>query len=399
MALINCPECQREISDTVKACPHCGYVITGGSEKKETMVSTNPADAGKSRKVWRKVLPGCIIVGIIVICVAAFIAVPAFKSPVKSYLSAIKSESYEEAKTVYNSDIKGKLNKEAEFEEVVNEYIKKIISDYQEETIDFKTADSLLNTIVKSEVMVTESTDAFNEITALNDSRIAYESAVNYENESNYEDAILQYNKVIKEDEHFKNAQEKITSLKQQYKTNVLTYAKALKEKENYFEAINVLTDALSVFPGDPELKEAYNRYETQYINQLRWTQEITVEKAYLYTYGYSIDFYGLTAVVKNNSSEVVKDFEIGLLAYDKDGYPLNIGYNGVLFKGNANACNIQPEETYGSDQYWNLSLGQGADIDTVIGCVERCTYYDDSTWENPYYQYWLDEHKEKPLN
>lgn len=93
------------------------------------------------------------------------------------------------------------------------------------------------------------------------------------------------------------------------------------------------------------------------------------------------------------------KDFEIGLLAYDKDGYPLNIGYNGVLFKGNANACNIQPEETYGSDQYWNLSLGQGADIDTVIGCVERCTYYDDSTWENPYYQYWLDEHKEKPLN
>lgn len=27
MALINCPECQREISDTVKACPHCGYSL------------------------------------------------------------------------------------------------------------------------------------------------------------------------------------------------------------------------------------------------------------------------------------------------------------------------------------------------------------------------------------
>lgn len=105
-------ECQREISDTVKACPHCGYVITGGSEQKETVVSTNPVDGGKNRKVWRKVLQGCIIIGIIVICVAAFIAVPAFKSPVKSYLAAIKSESYEEAKTVYNSDIKGKLNKD-----------------------------------------------------------------------------------------------------------------------------------------------------------------------------------------------------------------------------------------------------------------------------------------------
>ncbi len=27
MALISCPECQREISDRVKACPHCGYPL------------------------------------------------------------------------------------------------------------------------------------------------------------------------------------------------------------------------------------------------------------------------------------------------------------------------------------------------------------------------------------
>lgn len=27
MALINCPECNREISDKVKSCPHCGYPI------------------------------------------------------------------------------------------------------------------------------------------------------------------------------------------------------------------------------------------------------------------------------------------------------------------------------------------------------------------------------------
>lgn len=27
MALINCPECKKEISDRVKACPHCGYPL------------------------------------------------------------------------------------------------------------------------------------------------------------------------------------------------------------------------------------------------------------------------------------------------------------------------------------------------------------------------------------
>lgn len=32
MALINCPECKKEISDSVSACPHCGFVI---NEKKK----------------------------------------------------------------------------------------------------------------------------------------------------------------------------------------------------------------------------------------------------------------------------------------------------------------------------------------------------------------------------
>jgi len=27
MSLINCPECQREISDSAKSCPNCGYII------------------------------------------------------------------------------------------------------------------------------------------------------------------------------------------------------------------------------------------------------------------------------------------------------------------------------------------------------------------------------------
>lgn len=30
MALINCPECNKEISDTVKTCPNCGYKIKKG---------------------------------------------------------------------------------------------------------------------------------------------------------------------------------------------------------------------------------------------------------------------------------------------------------------------------------------------------------------------------------
>ena len=35
MALINCPECNKEISDTVENCPHCGYKIKPKTEFKK----------------------------------------------------------------------------------------------------------------------------------------------------------------------------------------------------------------------------------------------------------------------------------------------------------------------------------------------------------------------------
>jgi hypothetical protein len=27
MSLINCPECEKKVSDTARACPHCGYTL------------------------------------------------------------------------------------------------------------------------------------------------------------------------------------------------------------------------------------------------------------------------------------------------------------------------------------------------------------------------------------
>ena len=35
MALVICPECNKEISDSVKKCPHCGYKLK--KEKKENV--------------------------------------------------------------------------------------------------------------------------------------------------------------------------------------------------------------------------------------------------------------------------------------------------------------------------------------------------------------------------
>lgn len=38
MALINCPECGKEISDTAKKCIHCGYALTKSTKKKKKLI-------------------------------------------------------------------------------------------------------------------------------------------------------------------------------------------------------------------------------------------------------------------------------------------------------------------------------------------------------------------------
>jgi len=57
MALIQCPECNKEISDKVKTCPHCGYPFEENSDKSNNIqqveisaVNISPKDPVKTKK-------------------------------------------------------------------------------------------------------------------------------------------------------------------------------------------------------------------------------------------------------------------------------------------------------------------------------------------------------------
>lgn len=74
MALIKCPECQREISDKVKACPHCGYPLS----LDESTDSLTPATSGANEITTlpptktRKIIP--VIAVVVIIIIAAIVA-------------------------------------------------------------------------------------------------------------------------------------------------------------------------------------------------------------------------------------------------------------------------------------------------------------------------------------
>lgn len=77
MALIVCPECGKEISDKVKACPHCGYpfpeneqVASTPQQVEVTAVNLGPKDPKKKKKV---LLGGAVaVIAIIAVIVIVF---------------------------------------------------------------------------------------------------------------------------------------------------------------------------------------------------------------------------------------------------------------------------------------------------------------------------------------
>ena len=52
MALINCPECGKEISDRVKACPNCGFPLQEETnEVKQVEITNVKIDKKKTKKL------------------------------------------------------------------------------------------------------------------------------------------------------------------------------------------------------------------------------------------------------------------------------------------------------------------------------------------------------------
>ena len=52
MALIECPECAREVSNAAASCPHCGYPLTARSDGKSAQTIEKTAKSIKARQVY-----------------------------------------------------------------------------------------------------------------------------------------------------------------------------------------------------------------------------------------------------------------------------------------------------------------------------------------------------------
>ena len=73
MALIACPECEKQMSDTAESCPDCGYKLT--PEIVESIKKDETEKAEKEKQQQEAINKGCLIGGLIVLGIGILIGI------------------------------------------------------------------------------------------------------------------------------------------------------------------------------------------------------------------------------------------------------------------------------------------------------------------------------------
>lgn len=139
MSLINCPECNKEISDSVKKCPACGYKIKKHKGQKEPRI----LKTSKQKILFKIIL---IIVIIVLLGVGGFFGYTNYIVPLNAYNAAkalVNEQKFDDAIGEFEKlgDFKDSKNKVLETHYEKAEFLLKD-QKYQEAITEFEAAES-----------------------------------------------------------------------------------------------------------------------------------------------------------------------------------------------------------------------------------------------------------------
>ena len=353
----------------------------------------------KEIKNKKRIVIAVIISIMVLVVILCAIVLKHSNSMINKFKSNLENNNISNLHDIYvsteNYNEKKELNKifEKKLNSILDEYIKNI-NDYD------KTLE-LINNYEDSNILTSLIEKTKENLEKIKNSKEEFSKGQDYEENGDIVNAILSYSKVSELDEiNYKEAQKYINKNKENIKNDILLEVDELIYKEDYITAKQKLNDLLLISSDNniqKKLDEIEDKAKEQEIKKYMSEQEIIVESAEKFKEWYSDTISGVKVIVKNNTEKVVKNYVVGILAYDKNGYPLKIEYNNYVSSCKFDGANIQPGQTYGQEKYCNI-IYENEKIESALACVEKAEYYDGSTWENPYYEYWLNQYKEKPL-
>ena len=259
MALINCPECGKEISDQVKNCPNCGYPL-----KKKKNISLPKI------KIRYIVIP---IILIIAVVIGNIIWKNVFNTPLNRAISAYKNDRYENYKEV-KSDMNE--NDRLEFGKYLGQQLDEILNDYLNGKIDYDSANKIIIKVKKygDTIAIDNYNDVVNKIKNLNTSQQAYRAAQEFESSGDSLKAYENYSKVISSDTNYDDAQKKMASLLKDVVDLLKSSASSAASHEAYEQAIEDIKEAQEYSPNDSELENLLKQYTDKQTEKERKEQE-----------------------------------------------------------------------------------------------------------------------------
>lgn len=346
---------------------------------------------------------------ILILLITIFVVINHFTNPVTKFKKSLESNDITTMRKIYSNidDYNDKKNIEKIFAQNLSETLDNYINDklsYEdalnrlEQYDDLKGLKSYADASKKDLESVKKSKDKF---------------LLGKENESNNDilNAIKNYSEVISLDKNnYQIAQDYIKSNSDNFRKSTFNEIDDLISNKDYISANNKLEELKQVFTNDDEIAKKSNeikeKVKEQQIQEYKENQEVTVENTRIYiqhpTYK-ALYPDSIEVIIKNHTSKTIKNYNVSILAYDSNNYPLkvqtqyNFGKANYEFIGMAENVNIISGATGGKNYGWSLDENHG--ISKILALVKDVEYYDGSKWENPYYEYWIEQYKEKPLN
>jgi tetratricopeptide (TPR) repeat protein len=395
-----CPKCGVENPEDSLFCSKCGAKLSVTNEETKTNVFTEIVNKLKTFLNKKNIIIICSAIAII-LAGAVYL-----NNPVSKFKSDIRSNNYVEANQLYRDKIKGNTDKEGTIISFLKDETKKLKESFLNKESNYDETKKQLVTIRNTGLVTAEANDVINFVNDLNNSRLAYKKAEEYMKNNDMVNALKEYKKVIEDDQNYEKAKQQISSNEKEYKEYALKAAEDSANAKDYDKSIQLLREAVSILPNDSDLIARLTVYEKQQQEKLVANQLVKVESAKIVVQDteYKALYPDMIQVIVTNASDkTIKNMNVGCLGYDKNGYPLKVkpqfAFSGgdYEFIGNASDVNIVPGSRFGDNVGWSLDETHG--IAKVLACVKSATFYDGTTWDNPYYEYWIEQYKEKPFN
>ena len=367
----------------------------------------------KLKKVFNKVIGGIkmknkkkykwfILIGILlIICLLLLIIYKFYNSNENKYKKYLDNYNIEELKKIYTS-----IDSYDERKKIQNVFANKlndIVNSFALNTSNYEDTIKEVNKYSDLSDFSENIKKAKEDIEKIRVSKENFALAEQNAENNNIYEAIKYYSKIeMLDSNNYKLAINYINNHKQELRNTILAEIDEYISNDDYISAKEKLSLLEEIFNDDETInkkaQEINDKAKKQEIQKYKKEQEVSVISAKKYKEWYSDTTSGVQVIVKNNSKKVVKSYTVSVLAYDSSGFPLKIQYNNYETLVKLDGANIQPGKTHGKDNYCSIFYEQEK-ISSALACVTEVEYYDGTTWNNPYYEYWIEEYKEKPIN